>query len=701
MLRRLFASALLICATLPASAQDVPQSAIDAIRTVEREGYDAGYDLAGEDAVTRDLVTWLRLREGSAPFVLYQAFLEARSDWPDQDRIRARAEQEMPKDLDPDTVIAFFAEHAPETGEGAVRLAEAHFKQGRTDAAEAVIVAAWRDLRLTNGGQAAILDSFSDIVADHHVARVHNLLWRWRTAEAERMLDLLDDGQRALVRARVGYIRKLGDLQARMDAVPEALKSHPGLLYDRYNWLADNGRNDEAVEMLRAASTSAEALGEPFRWSGWRRSLARRAMRDGDPDLAYELASRHFLKPSDGESYSDLEWLSGYLQLTYLDDAEAALEHFIAGADAVDSPISVSRMAYWEGRALEALGRDGTAAYERAAPHQTAFYGLLAADRLGQTLDPALAAPAPDWDPALMEDDVVRAALTLLQAGERGYAVPFFAQLGRNLTEDQLGALGAALTDDDEIYFAVLLGKSAVTAGKVVPSIYFPLHPVAEMDLRVEPALALSIARRESEFNAGVGSPVGALGLMQLMPATAQEVAGFEGIGYSKPRLTSDWAYNARLGDRYLAELQARFGRSPVQIAAGYNAGPSRPASWMDERGDPRVGEADVIDWIEHIPFRETRNYVQRVTESIPVYRARLTGEAGPIEFLDLLNGQKVLVRPVARGNAPDLGGSQIAETVSTSTNTTPPRLRAVARPAPPAQPSTPVGPRPVARPEG
>jgi soluble lytic murein transglycosylase len=175
------------------------------------------------------------------------------------------------------------------------------------------------------------------------------------------------------------------------------------------------------------------------------------------------------------------------------------------------------------------------------------------------------------------------------------------------------------------------------------------------MDLPVSRALALSIARRESEFNAGVGSPVGALGLMQLMPATAEEVAGTLDLPYSRARLTADWRYNATLGAQYLAYLEEEFGPSPVMIAAGYNAGPSRPKSWIAERGDPRLREMDVVDWIEHIPFRETLTYVQRVTESIPIYEARLSGQAGPINFSRLLTGEKPVLRPRAR---PDAGVS-------------------------------------------
>ena len=121
------------------------------------------------------------------------------------------------------------------------------------------------------------------------------------------------------------------------------------------------------------------------------------------------------------------------------------------------------------------------------------------------------------------------------------------------------------------------------------------------------------------------------------------------GLPFSRARLTSEWEYNAQLGARYLENLQVRFGYSPVMIAAGYNAGPSRPQTWISERGDPRVGQVDVVDWIELIPFAETRNYVMRVTESIPVYQARLSGQTGPLQFMALLRGEKPQLRPLAR----------------------------------------------------
>ena len=103
------------------------------------------------------------------------------------------------------------------------------------------------------------------------------------------------------------------------------------------------------------------------------------------------------------------------------------------------------------------------------------------------------------------------------------------------------------------------------------------------------------------------------------------------GIAYDLGALTRDWRYNARLGTDYLAGLVDEFGSLPM-AAAGYNAGPNRVRQWVERYGDPRTGRIDMIDWIETIPFDETRNYVQRVMEGLHVYDARLSGQAqGPL----------------------------------------------------------------------
>jgi soluble lytic murein transglycosylase len=649
-MRLILALATFVVTSLPVWAQTVDPKSIAALQAAESD-WDIAYAIAQDaDPLTPAVLTWVRLRDGDATFDEYRNFVATYPDWPGQSRLRRAAEETIDKAHPAAQVIAWFDGNAPQTGVGAVRLAEALMTSGRIDEARAALREAWINLRLTEDGHDAMIAAFGDVLTPFHAARTDELLWRSRRAEAGRMLPLLPDGPRALINARIGYLERAGDLPARVNAIPDSLRQDAGLAYDRYSWLARRGERTDAVTMLLERSTSRAALGEPFRWSGWRRVLARWEMREGRADQAYTLASRHFL--TDGSSYADLEWLSGYIALTYQGNPTLALSHFENAQRVSSSPISQGRMAYWIGRTFEVKGDldQATTAYGEAALHQTSFYGLLASEKIGRPLDPSLAGAVVPWQQsAVFESQTVRAALMLLAGGERGAAVTFFAELGRTLDADDLAALGAYLSEIDEEYYTLLLAKTAVTRGILIPAIYFPIHDLAQMDLPVDASLALSIARRESEFNVGIGSPVGALGLMQVMPATAQEVAGNLGLPYSKPRLTGDWQYNATLGAAYLAFLTDEFGPTPVMIAAGYNAGPSRPKRWMDERGDPRLREMDIVDWIEHIPFRETRNYVMRVTESIPIYEARLSGITGTVRFTDLLLGSKPVVRPTAR----------------------------------------------------
>ena len=497
---RLSALCLLsLVAATPVAAQSVDQSAVAAV-ALAGDDWDAAYLLAADtDPVARDALTWLRLRAGDADFADYLAFVADHPDWPGLSQLRRAAEAVIPADTDPQKVIAWFDAAPPATGAGVVRLVAALTATGQAEAAETALRTAWLTLGLDEDGHAVMMASFADRLAPHHAARADALLWRGRTSDAARLLPVLPADQRALTAARIGYATGTDNMRPLFTAVPAALRDTPGLLYARYSWLAARGDWTDATDVLRAQSTSAAALQEPFRWSGYRQVLARWHMREGRADLAYALAANHFL--TEGEAFADLEWLAGYIALIYQGDPVQALMHFDRAAARVSGPISVARMQYWIGRAQDVKGNTdlAAAAYARAADHQTTFYGLLASERTGRPLDAALVGADVAWQgQPVFDDDLTSAALILLKGGERGAAVTFFAALGERLEPDALRALGAYLSSIGEDYYTLLLGKTAATRGIILPEIYYPLHDLAQMDLPVDPALALSIARRES-----------------------------------------------------------------------------------------------------------------------------------------------------------------------------------------------------------
>lgn len=596
-------------------------------------------------SVARDIIVWhwLRAGEGSAGDV--SVFLDRRPDWPGLDWLRRKSEPAF-SDEAPDRVLAFYDGTPPQTAEGVLNHAAALIARGREGEAGAELVLAWRTMPMGAGLQAIYLERHGKLLKPHHTARLDRMLWDGHLVSARQMLGLVDDGQRALAEARIGLVEMAPGVDTLIARVPAALTDTPGLAYDRFVWRDRKGRDDDAIDLLLERSTGAEALGEPGRWAARRIDLARQELRGGDPARAYRIAARHHTTPDIGYAHAELEWIAGYIALSRLNDPAAAVTHFKRFDTAIASPISKGRAGYWLGRAYAALGDadKAHAAYAMGAEHQTSFYGLLAAERIGRPFDKTLAnppQPAPWRDAAFMKSTVTEAGLLLLATQETDLAERFLTHLVESLDPVQAVQLGQMAVDMNQPHLAVMIAKRAAQDATILYGAYYPVHPVADLDLPMAKEMTLAIARRESEFDAGVISGAGARGLMQVMPGTGKLVATDLGIlaSHNTDRLISDWAYNAKLGANYLAGLAGDFDGNVVMMAAGYNAGPGRPRQWMERYGDPRTAAVDIVDWIETIPFDETRNYVMRVTESLPVYRARLGQEPLPIPFSQELTG--------------------------------------------------------------
>ena len=642
---RVLALILLITATLsgmPAAARDLGT----ALEMMRSEKWDQAAREAGRrQSVSHDIIEWHRLRAGLGSARDVTAFLERRPDWPGLAYLRRRNEAVI-AGAGHKAVLNFYEKERPQTAEGALSLGKALIAAGRRGDGEAEIVLAWRTLAMGSAIQKAYLQDFAKLLKPHHAARLDRLLWEDHLVSSKRMLALVPEGERKLAEARIALQERAPGVDGKIAAVPDRLKGSAGLAYDRFAWRDRKRLQDGAIQMLMDRSTSAEKLGEPGKWLRRRRDLARQMMRDRDYERAYQLAAYHFATPEDGYGYSDCEWLAGYIALQKLRDPELAAVHFQRFLASVETPISIGRGGYWLGRAYAAMGQADKAheAYAQAAEYQTAFYGLLAAEELGRPFDPALTKPAelPDWRQApFAESSVTEAGLMLLKAGDMELAERFFTHLVESLPPVQARQLGQMAVELNQPHLAVMISKRAARGGVELEGAYYPLHPVAKRQLPMAEEMTLAIARRESEFDPAVISHAGARGLMQVMPATAKLVATELGIlaGHKTSRLTAEWDYNAKLGASYLAGLAGEFRGNVVMMAAGYNAGPHRPKAWMERYGDPRGGNPDIVDWIEHIPFNETRNYVMRVTESLPVYRARLGKTPLPIPFSQELSG--------------------------------------------------------------
>lgn len=609
-----------------------------AITEADKGNWDAAAALARRigDPVAGDIIEWMRLRNGGGTWQQYLRFTRSHSDWPGMNRVRQRSEAAIPEDYPAQKIVAYFDHDRPQSGYGVLRLTGALQALGKTELAKKEAIRAWTGFAMTKGERVQLLARFKKTLAPYHKARLDMLLWRNLGKHAEGLYSLVPKGYVALAKARLGLRRRVRGVNTLINAVPKDLLDDPGLNYERFRWRVRKGLYESSRDLLIERSVSAEKLGRPDMWAGDRRSIARQEMRNGNDKRAYQIASRHFL--SSGSDFADLEWLSGFIALRKFNDPALALEHFTRFRAAIATPISYGRAGYWQGRALEALGdkKEAAKAYAFAARYQTSFYGQLAAERIRAKPDKTLSGNGntPDWRLApFVNNSVVRAALMLHYAREQRLSERFFRQQAESLDETGLRQLADLAMEIGRPNFTVRLSKQAARQGHVLPATYFPLTEIAKQKLKVPPEIAMSIARRESELDQYIISPAGARGLMQLMPRTASKVAGKLGLKYSRRKLTEDWKYNVTLGSAYLAEQLDAFNGSYILAFAAYNAGPHRARRWIERYGDPRKDSVDQVDWIEHIPFRETRNYVMRVIESLHVYRARIRGKTPMIRI--------------------------------------------------------------------
>ncbi len=585
----------------------------------------------GDHPVANKLFRWLELqlpRSGIAFEDIVQ-FVDQNPDWPSLETISRRAEEALLDRPSNNTlVLAWFGTRNPLTPDGAMRYADALSAAGERERALRVIREHWVSGTFNEVQHKRWLERYRGMLEpQHHAAKLDRLVWDGKAEEARRVFPLVPPERRTLADARL-RIRAGGNVEAQAKRVPESLANDPGLLYDRVRAFRRANREAAARDAMRNLPRD---LGRPDIWWNERAVLARRSILAGDAAEAYRLARDHRMAQSHGANFLEAEFLAGWIALRRLNDAKAAQAHFERVHEAARFPVSRARGAYWIGRALEAQNQMAGANdwYNRGAAFHTTYYGQLAAARSKSPTRPTWPGPilatAEDRQ-AFARNEAVIAARILLETREKPERVrPFLVRLASVARTPGQHALVAEFAHQlGRNDLAVIVSKrSAQAAGVQLHDLGWPMLPMTGE--RPERALTYAIIRQESQFEPEVVSSAGARGLMQLMPATARAVAKTENtLGNHTDARLFEPAYNIRLGRSYLASLIDDFGGSYVLAIASYNAGPGRAREWMRNFGDPRQPNVDVVDWIEMIPFEETRGYVQRVMENLQVYRRNI-----------------------------------------------------------------------------
>jgi len=608
----------------------------------EARGYRAGISHPS----AAGLIDWkIALNDRDVSYFELAMAVQSLENWPRHNKIRTLAEEKISESGIPAQAIAdWFSLWPAISGAGKIAEAEALFAINKPDEAIVILKNAWRNNFLSKKVFTKTLKEHGGkLTQADHEARVNMLLWERRATEAQKLLPKLSKDVKALSIARIRLMRRSRGVDAALRKVPETLKNDPGLLYERAVWRRKSGQSKEALAMILMIPTKVgNNAGQKRLWKE-RHLFARRALKDNDYTIAYLLAKANGFER--GGNFAEGEWLAGWIALRKLHDPKLAQTHFESLTRNVKTPISRARAHYWLGKALQDQGKDSLSLqeFELSAQFNFTFYGQLAQQEIGPGYIELGRDPQPDqWAKIVFANHPQVQALKLLAlVGDTSNYRRFSYHLDDILPGAVDHVMLAQLNRENGYAgIAVRAAKAALYRNEILPESQWPLLEISEHTNKPEPALVLALSRQESELNSKAISHAGARGLMQLMPRTAKSTARQNGVEYRKSWLTDDPSYNLKIGSIHLQDLLDEFDGSYILSAAAYNAGRSRANRWIKEYGDPRT-TTDPIDWVESIPFSETRNYVQRVLENVQIYRNRLSDTPTRIQLNEDINRGK------------------------------------------------------------
>ena len=602
-----------------------------------------------KDKSIYNFIQWRHLLTtgNQATFYDYMTFIQNNKDYPRISRIKYLAEQKLSTDkISPKKIINWFGVDEPLSGYGMLVLGESFIQTGDSEKGIALIKRGWITAELSRASMKSLSKKYRKYLdSKDYINRADYLAWENKYWDLKRMLPYLPKDYQLLYTARQILMSKSYGVDQAIKNVPQKFKNDAGLNHDRLKWRRKRGRIDSSLEILSSIKNNKDYLVRPDKWWVERAIMSRALIYKNKYETAYKVASQHSLDK--GSEFAEAEWLSGWIALSFLNDPILAVDHFNNFYQNVSYPISLARGAYWLGRSYEKIGdkRQSEDWYREATKYLTTYYGQLAFLKINPSQNFELEEQADvkdDYRKYFYNKELVKITHLLNELNKDKYTKNILRHLANDNIASGSEILAAELATNISRYdFAIQVSKLASYEKRFHNTFNYPIISVPQyVNGRKIPetAFILSLIRQESEFDMRANSHVGAQGLMQIMPYTAKLVAKQAKLPYSKSRLTSDPEYNINLGSHYIAGLILQYDGAYPFATAAYNAGPKRVKHWKKINKDPQKKQIDFVDWVELIPFKETRNYVQRVMENYNVYRYIL--EKKPIKMKDFFKDQ-------------------------------------------------------------
>ena len=582
-----------------------------------------------QDKTIYTLVNWMYLidTQSGASFNEYQTFIKNYKDWPRINRIKFLAEHKINFDNNsPSSIIEYFSNNPPLSGFGRLRLAEAFLENNQTEKARNLVKDGFKDAELSKNDLKYFSKIFKKFLTHQdYVLRADYFAYEAKYKDLKDTLDYLNPDYQKLYNARAALFTKRS-ADNLISQVPQSLKEDPGLIYDRIKWRRKKARFDDALTLMN--QSASDSLMRNQYLAKERLSVARDKISDKEYKVAYEILKDHRL--SEGADYAEIEWHLGWLALSFTNQTDLALNHFLKMNAAVTYPISKARAAYWIGRTYKKLGQTNQSNtwFRTGSQYGATFYGQLSHIELNEkkfSINNNFKFSEDKYEEFKKNNPQAKSVIILKELNRTKYSKDILRHLGdveQNRTFEEISMAGLLAQEIERLDFAIQIAKNASYKNLNFLEISYPRIEVPKQVKNqkiLDSSVILALIRQESEFDTSANSNVGAKGLMQIMPATAKLLSKVTNVDFSKEKLTKDKDYNLALGSYYISDLDNDFGSHYLAFAA-YNAGPHRVEKWIKTYGDPRKKQIDPIDFIELIPFYETRNYVQRVSENINVY---------------------------------------------------------------------------------
>lgn len=497
----------------------------------------------------------------------------------------------------------------------------------------------WINADFTNKEQDTFLKSFSDVINDDDlIKRAELLVFKKKYDNLKIITNLIQKPNYKILFESILKIENDNPIYINniLRDIPKDLRENEALLFTKLKYYRAQNKDNKAIEIL--LNIKGNTIFSQYWWI-YRNIYARDLMKEKKYKKSYLLVSEYNNYKS--EYYAESQWLSGWLSLRYLNNVDVAIKHLHNYYNSVSYPASVAKASYWLGRAYFEKGneKDSLYWYEVSSKYLLTFYGQLShyakynilTEKGEEYKDlelPTISEISKQDIKSVDENRIVKFAFLYYNyEGKRDEANNIFKELISKILRKKgeiVELIEIIETLDDEKMIIPLSRIASYRTVFFVDNLFPLLRMVKKTDENI--ALIHSIIKQESGFIIQAESNAGAIGFMQIMPATAKTLCKQLKITYNQYKLKNDPQYNIKLGNYYINQLIRQFRGSKILAIASYNAGPNATNRWIKDFGDPRetADIESVIDWMESITYKETRNYVQKILENLVVYEYRL-----------------------------------------------------------------------------